>query len=55
VTKRTGDLQFVGAGASAVATILFTDVLIEAAELPEPRAGDVLAVPATGAYTLALG
>ncbi|HZC30027.1 MAG TPA: diaminopimelate decarboxylase [Gaiellaceae bacterium] len=31
------------------------DVLIEAAELPEPRAGDLLAVPATGAYTLALG
>jgi diaminopimelate decarboxylase len=31
------------------------DVLIEAVELPEPRAGDVLAVPATGAYTLALG
>lgn len=31
------------------------DVLIDAAELPEPRAGDVLAVPATGAYTLALG
>jgi diaminopimelate decarboxylase len=31
------------------------DVLIEAAELPEPRRGDVLAVPATGAYTLALG
>jgi diaminopimelate decarboxylase len=31
------------------------DVLIEAAELPEPRPGDVLAVPATGAYTLALG
>ena len=31
------------------------DVLIEAAELPEPRSGDVLAVPATGAYTLALG
>jgi len=31
------------------------DVLIEAAELPEPRLGDVLAVPATGAYTLALG
>jgi diaminopimelate decarboxylase len=30
------------------------DVLIEAAELPEPRPGDVLAVPATGAYTLAL-
>jgi diaminopimelate decarboxylase len=31
------------------------DVLIDAVELPEPRAGDVLAVPATGAYTLALG
>ena len=31
------------------------DVLIEAAELPDPRRGDLLAVPATGAYTLALG
>jgi diaminopimelate decarboxylase len=31
------------------------DVLIEAAELPEARPGDLLAVPATGAYTLALG
>ena len=31
------------------------DVLIEAAELPHPRRGDLLAVPATGAYTLALG
>jgi diaminopimelate decarboxylase len=31
------------------------DVLIEAAELAEPGPGDVLAVPATGAYTLALG
>ena len=31
------------------------DVLIEAAQLPEPRPGDLLAVPATGAYTLALG
>ncbi|HEU5244522.1 MAG TPA: diaminopimelate decarboxylase [Gaiellaceae bacterium] len=31
------------------------DVLIEAAELPEAQRGDVLAVPATGAYTLALG
>jgi diaminopimelate decarboxylase len=30
------------------------DVLIEAAELPHPRRGDLLAVPATGAYTLAL-
>ena len=31
------------------------DVLIERAELPEPRRGDLLAVPATGAYTLAMG
>lgn len=31
------------------------DVLIEAAELPHPRRGDLLAVPATGAYALALG
>jgi diaminopimelate decarboxylase len=30
------------------------DVLIEDAELPEPRRGDLLAVPATGAYTLAM-
>ena len=30
------------------------DVLIEAVELPEPRRGDMLAVPATGAYTLAM-
>ena len=30
------------------------DVLIEAAELPEPRRGDLLAVPATGGYTLAM-
>jgi diaminopimelate decarboxylase len=31
------------------------DVLIQAAELPHPHRGDLLAVPATGAYTLALG
>ena len=31
------------------------DVLIEWAVLPEPRRGDLLAVPATGAYTLAMG
>jgi len=30
------------------------DVLIESVELPEPRRGDILAVPATGAYTLAM-
>ena len=31
------------------------DVLIERVVLPEPRRGDLLAVPATGAYTLAMG
>jgi len=31
------------------------DVLIDAAELPHPRRGDLLAVPATGAYALAIG
>jgi diaminopimelate decarboxylase len=31
------------------------DVLIEHAALPEPRRGDLVAVPATGAYTLAMG
>jgi diaminopimelate decarboxylase len=30
------------------------DVLIEAVELPEPRRGDLLAIPATGAYTLSM-
>jgi diaminopimelate decarboxylase len=30
------------------------DTLIARVELPEPRRGDVLAVPATGAYTLAM-
>jgi diaminopimelate decarboxylase len=30
------------------------DVLIDAVELPAPRRGDLLAVPATGAYTLAM-
>jgi diaminopimelate decarboxylase len=30
------------------------DVLIDRAELPEPRRGDLLAVPSTGAYTLAM-
>jgi diaminopimelate decarboxylase len=30
------------------------DVLIERVELPAPKRGDVLAVPATGAYTLAM-
>ena len=31
------------------------DTLIHGVELPEPRRGDLLAVPATGAYTLAMG
>lgn len=30
------------------------DVLIDGVELPEPQRGDILAVPATGAYTLAM-
>ncbi len=30
------------------------DVLIDSVELPEPRRNDLLAVPATGAYTLAM-
>jgi diaminopimelate decarboxylase len=30
------------------------DVLIDAVDLPEPRRGDLLAVPATGGYTLAM-
>jgi len=30
------------------------DVLIDDVSLPPPRAGDLLAVPATGAYTLAM-
>ncbi len=30
------------------------DVLIERAELPEPRRGDLIAIPATGAYTLSM-
>jgi len=31
------------------------DVLIERVRLPEPQRGDLLAVPATGAYTLGMG
>ena len=30
------------------------DVLIERVELPTPHRGDILAVPVTGAYTLAM-
>ena len=31
------------------------DVLIDRVALPEPRRGDLLAIPATGAYTLGMG
>jgi len=31
------------------------DVLIDAVDLPEPRRDDLIAVPATGAYTLSMG
>jgi diaminopimelate decarboxylase len=31
------------------------DVLIESVSLPEPRRGDLLAIPGTGAYTLGMG
>jgi diaminopimelate decarboxylase len=31
------------------------DVLIDRIALPEPARGDLLAVPATGAYTLGMG
>jgi diaminopimelate decarboxylase len=31
-----------------------SDVLIERVELPEPRRGDLLAIPVTGAYTLSM-
>jgi diaminopimelate decarboxylase len=31
------------------------DVLIDRVALPEPRRGDLLAVPGTGAYTLGMG
>jgi diaminopimelate decarboxylase len=31
------------------------DVLIDSVALPEPRRGDLLAVPGTGAYTLGMG
>ena len=30
-------------------------MLIDRVELPEPNRGDLLAVPATGAYTLGMG
>ena len=39
---------------SAERTALSADVMIERASLPEPRRGDILAVAATGAYTLGM-
>ena len=44
----TGEFRIVGKHCES------GDVLIERIALPEPRRGDVLAVPATGAYTLGM-
>ncbi len=44
----TGEFRIVGKHCES------GDVLIERVALPEPRRGDVLAVPATGAYTLGM-
>jgi diaminopimelate decarboxylase len=48
------DEEIAGAYAIAGKHCESGDVLIERVELPAPRRGDVLAVPATGAYTLAM-
>jgi diaminopimelate decarboxylase len=48
------DVQPSGAFAIAGKHCESGDVLIESVELPEPRPGDVLAVPVTGAYTLGM-
>ncbi len=48
------DEPVVGAFAVAGKHCESGDVLIERVELPEPRRGDLLAVPVTGAYTLAM-
>jgi len=47
VQQRTGSYAVAGKHCEA-------DTLIPRVALPEPRRGDVLAVPATGAYTLAM-
>jgi diaminopimelate decarboxylase len=48
------DEQPAGAYAVAGKHCESSDVLIERVELPEPRRGDLLAVPVTGAYTLSM-
>src|SRR5207302_9820642 len=48
------DVEPAGAYAVAGKHCESGDVLIERVELPEPRRGDLLAVPVTGAYTLAM-
>jgi diaminopimelate decarboxylase len=53
LTNRAGE-EPTGAYAVAGKHCESGDVLIERVELPEPRRGDVLAVPVTGAYTLAM-
>jgi diaminopimelate decarboxylase len=53
LANRTGEAA-TGAYAVAGKHCESGDVLIERVELPEPRRGDILAVPVTGAYTLAM-
>jgi diaminopimelate decarboxylase len=48
------DEEATGAYAVAGKHCESSDVLIERVELPEPRRGDLLAVPVTGAYTLGM-
>ncbi|HKU58683.1 MAG TPA: diaminopimelate decarboxylase, partial [Gaiellaceae bacterium] len=53
LANRAGD-EATGAYAVAGKHCESGDVLIERVELPEPHRGDILAVPVTGAYTLAM-
>jgi diaminopimelate decarboxylase len=48
------DEETAGAYAVAGKHCESSDVLIERVELPEPRRGDLLAIPVTGAYTLSM-
>ena len=52
--SRTGPTRRAGPYAVAGKHCESGDLLIERVELPEPRRGDILAVPATGGYTLAM-
>ena len=54
LANRADDEPAAGAFAIAGKHCESGDVLIERVELPEPRRGDILAVPATGAYTLGM-